>query len=257
MTQKFLQSDWLMQSMIIAKRLYKGMQTAVKFILFLQPSDTYRNKKTVKRPISTEKTGKVKKMKIDVIKKSSEGTNSLPENGSSSSSSEIENKQARETISNESHYEAYLISKYKRIVRFVSSEGEFRLDLRKLGENGNPTSAGIVLDKAQFETFASLLPQLEEKVEDAIRGKSTNFKKGIGGNAMVKVNDDYCCVDIRHYYLDRNDGTRKPTQRGITFNKNEFDVVKSLLNMLYAVMMQAQKRAQDIERKEDAIENRT
>ena len=206
---------------------------------------------TVKRPTSTEKTGKIKKMKIDVIKKSSDETVSLPEHYSSPSSSEIENKQTRETISNESHYEAYLISKYKRIVRFVSSEGEFRLDLRKLDENGNPTSAGIVLDKAQFETFASLLPQLEEKLEDAIRGKSTNFKKDIGGNAMVKVNDDYCCVDIRHYYLDRNDGTRKPTKRGITFNKNEFDVVKSLLYTLYAVMIQPQKR------KDDVIENRT
>ena len=137
------------------------------------------------------------------------------------------------------------------------SEGEFRLDLRKLDENGNPTSAGIVLDKAQFETFASLLPQLEEKLEDAIRGKSTNFKKDIGGNSMVQESDDYCCVDIRHYYLDRNDGTRKPTKRGIIFNKNKFDVVKSLLYTLYAVMMQAQKRAREVERKEDAIENRT
>ena len=210
---------------------------------------------TVKRPTSTEKTGKVKKLKIDVIKTSNDETVSLPEYRSSQSSNETLNKPIRETISNESHYEAYLISKYKRIVRFVSSEGEFRLDLRKLGESGNPTSAGIVLDKAQFETFASSLPQLEEKLEDAIRGKVTNFKKDIGGNAMVKVNDDYCCVDIRHYYLDRNDGTRKPTKRGITFNKNEFEIVKSLLFTLYAVMMQAQKRARDVENKEDAIKN--
>ena len=206
---------------------------------------------TVKRPTSTEKTGKVKKMKIDVIKKSSDETVFLSEHYSSPSSSEIENKQTGETISYESHYEAYLISKFKHIVRFVSSEGEFRLDLRKLDENGNPTSAGILLDKAQFETFASSLPQLEEKLEDAIRGMSTYFRKDIGGNAMVKVYDDYCCVDIRHYYPDRNDGTRKPTKRGITFNKNEFDVVKSLIYILYAVMMQAQKR------KEDAIENCT
>ena len=205
---------------------------------------------TVKRLTSTEKTGKVKKLKIDVIKTSNDETVSLSEHRSSQSSNETLNKPTRETISNESHYEAYLISKYKRIVRFVSSEGEFRLDLRKLDENGNPTSAGIVLDKAQFETFASSLPQLEEKLEDAIRGKVTNFKKDIGGNAMVKVNDDYCCVDIRHYYLDRNDGTRKPTKRGITFNKNEFEIVKSLLFTLYAVMMQAH-----VENKEDAIKN--
>ena len=210
---------------------------------------------TVKRPTSTEKTGKVKKLKIDVIKTSNDETVSLPKYRSSQSSNETLNKPTRETIYNESHYEAYLISKYKRIVRFVSSEGEFRLDLRKLDENGNPTSAGIVLDKAQFETFASSLPQLEEKLEDTIRGKVTNFKKDIGGNAMVKVNDDYCCVDIRHYYLDRNDGTRKPTKRGITFNKNEFDVAKSLLFTLYAEMIQAQKRARDVESKQDAIEN--
>ena len=114
-----------------------------------------------------------------------------------------------------------------------------------------------MLDKAQFETFALLLPQLEEKMEDTIRGKSTYFKKDIGGNAMAKVNDDYCCVNICHYYLDHNDGMRKPTKRGIAFNKNEFGVVQSLLYTLYAVMIQAQKRARDVERKEDAIENRT
>ena len=185
-----------------------------------------------KRPTSTDKNVKEKKAKLDAIKKIEDEINSLTDSRTLTTSKEIDTKE--EATSNE----AYLIGKYKRVVRFKSSEGEFRLDLRKLDENGNPTSAGIVLDKAQFETFASLLPQLEEKLEDAIRGKSTNFKKDIGGNAMVKVNDDFCCVDIRHYYLDRNDGTRKPTKRGITFNKNEFDVVKSLLYTLYAVMIQ-------------------
>ena len=164
------------------------------------------------------------------------------------SSKQIETK--KEAISNE----AYLIGKYKCIVRFKSFEGEFRLNLRKLNENGNATIAGIVLDKAQFESFASFLPQLEEKLEDTIRGNTTNFKKDIGGNAMIKVNDDYGCIDVRHYYFDRNDSSRKPIKRGVTFNKNECDVVKSLL---YTMMISVQKHVRDNERKDDAIEKET
>ena len=43
-------------------------------------------------------------------------------------------------------YTVYLISLCKRLVRFKSSEGEFRLDLRKLDGNGLVTSTGILLD---------------------------------------------------------------------------------------------------------------
>ena len=128
------------------------------------------------------------------------------------------------------------------------------MDLQKLDKNGNATSAEIVLDKAQFELLASFFPQLEEKLKDAIQGNTTNFKKDIGGNVMVKVNDDYGCVDVRHYYFDRNDSSRKPTKKGVTFNKSKFDVVKSLL---YAMMISAQKYARDNECKDDVIEKET
>ena len=141
----------------------------------------------VKRPSSTEKTDKEKKEKIEVIKKFNDDTDSLPKNRTfpSSSSSEIENKQSKYTVSNESHHEAYLISKYKRILRFVAPE-EFKLDLRKLVENGNSTSSVILLDRAQCETLASSLPQLQEKLEDVIRGRSTNFREIIEATRRQK-----------------------------------------------------------------------
>ena len=141
-------------------------------------------------------------------------------------------------------------------MRSKSSEGEFQLDLRKLDENGNATSAGIVPDKAQFEQFALSLPQLEEKLEDQIRGTSTNFKKDIGGNATIKVNDNYCCVDVRYYYLDRKDGSRKPVKRGVTFNKNEFDVLKSLLYTMHTLIIHGQNNIRKIESNEDDTGNK-
>ena len=62
------------------------------------------------------------------------------------------------------------------------------------------------------------------------------------------MNYIFCCVDVRHCYLDLNDGLTKPTKREINVNKNEFYAVKSLRYTMYAMMMHAQKHARVAER---------
>jgi hypothetical protein len=124
---------------------------------------------------------------------------------------------------------SYSIGRFKKIVQFKSSDGEFRLDLRKLDADGNPTGSGIVLDRKQFETLISLMPLLDEKLDDAMREPALEYKRDIGGNAFVNVSGTFGTVDVRHYYFDRRDGTKKPTKRGVAFNRNEFDIVKSVV----------------------------
>lgn len=108
-----------------------------------------------------------------------------------------------------------------RYVQVCEWKGELRVDIREWNEN-KATKKGISLTLMRYKNLVDLL----EFADQAIQGKEF-YKRHLGGNVYVSIEEGSVCVDIRQYW--KPEEVLVPTKKGLCLRPAEYTRLKELL----------------------------
>lgn len=124
------------------------------------------------------------------------------------------------------------MSSTKRARWFKNRQGQYRLEIMKLDECGQPTDSILILDEDQFLQLHKHFEAMQEALLDAERGENINIRIDLGQLIILSVKSDFMVIDIRRHFFPRqnavtdNESSQKmqsmiATRRGISLTYKE------------------------------------
>jgi len=116
-----------------------------------------------------------------------------------------------------------------------SFHGHLGLDVRKFWRAGdgqmNPTAKGIRFKRDEWDELCRVAKDIDEAC-----GHEDDSQLKLGDEVIVSVKKQDGggpkFVDIRRFYLDKSDGTQKPTKKGICLSQKDWSSLKAVLGEL-------------------------
>ena len=123
------------------------------------------------------------------------------------------------------------LSNSKKMLCYLNKHQQFRLDIRRYGDNGERTEKGVSLDLNQFRKLYELLDNIEEAYLDCLnRGEQIEIKHELGCMIYVTLSYQCPCVDLRAHFI--KDNVLLPTKRGCALNLSEFFKFKNFMHSI-------------------------
>ncbi|XP_069109811.1 uncharacterized protein [Argopecten irradians] len=116
--------------------------------------------------------------------------------------------------------------------------GETLIHIRTYGkrEDGTtfPTKKGIALNPTRWKRLVDRCSgTIDDTIEKVKKGELVDIKLHLGGNLYVSINSGYGCVNIRRWYMPKDeDGGLVPTRQGIALNFEQWDKLKDCMLLL-------------------------
>nr|WBW30870.1 PC4 [Argopecten irradians irradians] len=116
--------------------------------------------------------------------------------------------------------------------------GETLIHVRTYGkrEDGStyPTKKGIALNITRWKRLEDRCSKdIDGAIEKVKKGEHVHMKFHLGGNIYASINSGYACVNIRRWYMPKDeDGDLVPTRQGIALNFEQWDKLKDSMLLL-------------------------
>ena len=132
-------------------------------------------------------------------------------------------------------FERFLSSRKKLMV--TRWDDEIRVDIRLWEEDGTrATKKGVSLPLTRWKILTNNINVLSEALDKEERAELTSaVSLHLGGGQYAGVMPHYSVVDLRQYFMTE-DGEVKPTRKGVTLNRNEWENLIASLSEISAVL---------------------
>jgi len=111
-------------------------------------------------------------------------------------------------------------------------KGETRVDVREFTNGEIPTRKGISLTPSRWAMFRRSVSALEEQLASEDQPLEGYMGIHLGGFVYAKANAEYRTIDIRQYFIPKNERKQIPTKKGITLRHFEWNCLKSRMEDL-------------------------
>ena len=106
------------------------------------------------------------------------------------------------------------------------------IHVRKVLNEKIPTKDGITLNLQRCNELFMNLPQLDIAVHMMELNQPTFYRKHLGGNWYVTVQNGFKCVDIRKFWKPENVSEICATRKGVALNFEQYRELKNGLHTL-------------------------
>ena len=110
-------------------------------------------------------------------------------------------------------------------------KGELRVDIRRYSSNLFPTKKGISLTLSRWLILCGNETEIDQALSAIGRGEKTNLMHHLGGHVYVTLSNRYPIVDIRQWYLTKEDEL-KPGRKGIALAPYQWRKLKDVMALL-------------------------
>ncbi|KAJ8299962.1 LOW QUALITY PROTEIN: hypothetical protein KUTeg_021481 [Tegillarca granosa] len=107
--------------------------------------------------------------------------------------------------------------------------GKLYVHIREYGQGVNgiyPTKKGIALDLQKWKK-KSLLQRCQR-----LYRKKEDYKQHLGENVYLSVQKGYACVNIRQWFLPKNQTSIVPTKKGIALTFKKWNNLKGAIDLV-------------------------
>ncbi|XP_061170626.1 uncharacterized protein LOC133180024 [Saccostrea echinata] len=114
-------------------------------------------------------------------------------------------------------------------------KGTIYIHIRHLKESHGrllATKKGVTFSLARWLKFESLLPDIQDYIENTGKGDE-EVQWHVGGGVFVSLSPDYPTVDVRHFWKPDNVPEPIPTKKGVTLNKHKLSRLRDALEEMH------------------------
>lgn len=110
--------------------------------------------------------------------------------------------------------------------------GQIYIHIRKLLDGTKPTKDGITLNLQRCNELFISLPFLEDAVRTMESNQDTFYRRHLGGNWHVTVQNGFNCVDIRQFWFPEGCSEIQATRKGISLTFEQFKELRNGLRII-------------------------